>query len=168
MFAFKKEYKPLILSGRKTQTVRIWKRCWLREGQVVNSPYLGKLRIESVTELKLSDLTQEDARLDGFETKAQMLDALRRIYKGRQTGDAKCYRVRFKYLGKPERKGRPQASRESRPRKPQAPAATGQGKQAASKRASKPPARSTSKKRKPGKSSGRKAPRRQQTLFPPF
>ncbi len=168
MFAFKKEYKPLILSGRKTQTVRIWKRCWLREGQVVNSPYLGKLRIESVTELKLSDLTQEDARLDGFETKAQMLDALRRIYKGRQTGDAKCYRVRFKYLGKPERKGRPQATRESRPRKPEAPAAEGQRKQSSVKKHPKPATDTRKAKRKPGKSPGRKAPRRQQTFFPPF
>ena len=63
LFSFKKEYKPLIVSGRKTQTVRIWKKCWLRRGQIVKSPYLGNLRIDEVTQLKLGDLTQEDVRL---------------------------------------------------------------------------------------------------------
>lgn len=168
LFAFKKEYKPLILSGQKTQTIRIWKRCWLREGQVVNSPHLGKLRIESITELKLSDLTQKDARLDGFATKAQMLDAIRKIYKDSHTGDARCYRVRFKYLGKPEHKARPQAKKEPPPRKSKLPSAEKRRKQAASKRTSKTSAGSKHGKRKPKESPGGKASRKQQTLFPPF
>ena len=168
LFVFKKEYKPLIISGQKTQTIRIWKRCWLREGQIVNSPHLGKLRIESIKELKLSDLTQKDARLDGFESKAQMLDAIRKIYKDSHTGDARCYRVRFKYLGKTERKTASQAKKEPPPRKSKPPSAGKRRRQAASKRTSKTPAGRAKGKRKPKESPGRKAPRKQQTLFPPF
>ncbi len=96
---FKKEYKPLIREGRKTQTVRVWKKCRLRVGMVVFSPGLGRLRIDDIAEMKLSELTYKDAKQDGFNSKAQFLKAIRKLYK---IGDAKgtmCFRIRFKFLG---------------------------------------------------------------------
>ena len=176
LFAFKKEYKPLIVSGRKTQTVRIWKprrgyvksgsAAYLRAGQVVKSPGLGRLRIDEVVELKLNQLTREDARLDGFKSKAEMLATIRKIYKLKQTDNPTCYRVRFKYLGDDKvRDGSRSASR-IQPTKPNTPGMAKSGgpkkripKSAGTKKSTRRKAQLPTTGQKPGK---------QETLFPPF
>jgi hypothetical protein len=165
LFTFKKEYKPLIVSGRKTQTVRIWKRCWLRQGQVVKSPCLGRLRIDEVTQLKLGDLTQEDARRDGFNTKAQLLEALKRIYNLKNAEGAMCYRVRFKYLGDSETKDKAPGKGGARPGKTKRVETASKG-----RRKSKPAARVVKKstKRKAQSRTSKTKPGKQETLFPPF
>lgn len=173
LFAFKKKYKPLIISGRKTQTVRVWRfrkgsnkrgyPAWLREGSVVKSPGLGRLRIEEVVELRLNELTREDAHLDGFKSKAEMLAAIRKIYKLKQTDNPKCYRIRFNYLGEAKDAPGAQEAARTRLRKQKSPQA--------------PPGRSRTPRRKPpeapsklkeGKAQRPSKRRRQERLFPPF
>ena len=99
LFSFSKKFRPLILSGDKTQTIRIWKKCWLREGSVVLSPGLGRLKIQEITELGLAELTNEDALRDGFKDRQALFDVLRKIYRFSHVGAIRCYRIRFKYMG---------------------------------------------------------------------
>ena len=166
LFVFKKEYKPLIVSGRKTQTVRMWKRCWLKEGQIVKSPGLGMLRIDQVARLKLSELTQKDARLDGFATKKQMLEALRKIYNLKNIEGVSCYRVRFKYLGRAEPDTPPDGAPLAAQR--DAVSAARSAGPVRRKKKQKPPADGKDAKRKQKEFSGKTKPAKQENLFPPF
>jgi uncharacterized protein YqfB (UPF0267 family) len=166
LFTFKKEYKPLIISGRKTQTVRVWKKCTLREGRVIKSPGLGRLRIDEIAQIKLKDLTEEDARLDGFDSRAEMLSVLKKIYKLKQTDNPTCYRVRFKYLGEDgagKKTHQPVRipSGKSKNRK------TTHG-ETNRKKTPTPGATRKNKRNSRNKSTGSKNHSRQETLFPPF
>ena len=174
LFAFKKEYRPLIISGRKTQTIRIWKprkgstrsgsTALLREGQVVKSPGLGMLKIEEVAELRLNSLTREDARLDGFRTRAELLEVIRKIYKLTLADNPICCRIRFKYLGKTVSNIEPEKKTKSR-------AAPKQAKKVKGKQRAKPQVKDKPAKRKRFKSASKTKQEkntRQETLFPPF
>jgi hypothetical protein len=83
MLLFKKKFLESIRTGDKTQTVRLWKYRRMRPGQRSYIPGAGYIRVHAVDEVELADLTDEDARLDGFES----ADALRAGYR--------AYRVRF-------------------------------------------------------------------------
>ena len=181
LFAFKKEYRPLIISGRKAQTIRVWKprkgsvksgsSFWLREGQVVKSPGLGMLRIDEVVELRLNSLTREDARLDGFKTRAELLRIIRKIYKLTLVDNPICCRVRFKYLGKTENERAPHAGKKSPAARPKAQDTRKQVKKTAGKQRAKPQTKDKPARRRRPKSASetkRKKNTRQQTLFPPF
>ncbi len=73
MLLFKKKFLEAIRTGEKTQTVRLWKyRPHASRTTQLYSRH-GYIRVHSVDEVELSDLTDEDARLDGFDS----ADALR-------------------------------------------------------------------------------------------
>jgi hypothetical protein len=177
LFVFKKEYKALIRSGRKTQTVRVWKprkgsgksgyATYLKAGKIIKSPGLGRLRIDEIVELKLSDLTQEDARLDGFKSREEMLAAIRKIYKLKQSDDSMCYRIRFKYLGEAESTPKTEGKNQKQPKYPNSRNTASKRRQAMQKNRSKAAPGGKRTKDRPGNVP---KPRRskQENLFPPF
>lgn len=79
---FKKKYLERVLRGEKTTTIRrgivtpskdhVYLTC---DGQV-----LGEARISSLRFVKIRDLTDADAKRDGFESRDELLKALREIY----------------------------------------------------------------------------------------
>ena len=102
MLLMKKVFFDAIRSGRKTTTLRYWRHQRVRPGQVHTMPGLGKVRIESVEVVDLSSLTGAEADDDGFCSRADLLEALERMYpalaKGGEPG-RRAYRVRFTHLG---------------------------------------------------------------------
>lgn len=71
---FDENFVEPILEGRKTATRRAWKHCNMKldSVQTLMSGYskfriFGKAKIESVSKQKLSEMTEEDARKEGFE-----------------------------------------------------------------------------------------------------
>ncbi len=80
MLLMKKIFFDVIRRGGKTTTLRYWRGRRLRAGQVHTVPGLGKVRIESVRPVELSELTDADAAADGFETLAQLTETLAAIY----------------------------------------------------------------------------------------
>ena len=71
---FEKRFKPLILSGEKTRTYRFGKKRW-NEGAVhqAKTDYsagscFAHLLITSVRNVAIADLTEEDAKADGFNS----------------------------------------------------------------------------------------------------
>ncbi len=80
MLLMKKQFFDAIRSGRKTTTVRLWKRQMARAGEVHTMPGLGKIRIDDVRKATLAELTDADAVADGFESAADLIAALREIY----------------------------------------------------------------------------------------
>lgn len=84
MIIFKKKYLDLVRQGRKTMTVRCWKKDHnLKSGDIVAaSNYRDSfpIRIVSVEFIKCQDLNEEHAKADGFETLKDLREALEKIY----------------------------------------------------------------------------------------
>ena len=76
MLLMKKAFFDAIRSGRKATTVRFWKHQMVRAGEVHTMPGLGKVRIDDVRKIALSELTDDDAVADGFESAAELIAAL--------------------------------------------------------------------------------------------
>ncbi len=80
---FDEEYVDLILSGRKKSTIRKGiKSC--EAGKVVyltaSSRPFAKARITKAVVKRVRELSEEDARRDGFNSREELLEALKRIY----------------------------------------------------------------------------------------
>lgn len=95
MLLFKKKFIEAIRQGQKTQTVRLWKYKRMKPGQRSYIPGVGYIRITEVDQVAIDDLTDEDARLDGFETADLLRAELKNIYAEKLAGGYQAYRVRF-------------------------------------------------------------------------
>jgi hypothetical protein len=98
MLLFKKKFIELIRRGEKTQTVRIWPYRKYREGQRSYIPGIGYIQILAVDAIPLQDLTEADAELDGFATRAALLEEIERLYPAGLANGQQSYRVRFRVL----------------------------------------------------------------------
>jgi uncharacterized protein YqfB (UPF0267 family) len=103
MLLFKKKFLGAIRSGQKTQTIRLWKYRRMRSGQRSYSPGAGYIRITAVEAVALEDLTDEDARLDGFETADQLRAEIAQLYPSQLAAGHQAYRVEFQLLPNEER-----------------------------------------------------------------
>ncbi|RLF86800.1 ASCH domain-containing protein [Thermococci archaeon] len=81
---FDGKYKDLLLSGKKRATIRVGK-VNLKSGDEVlihsGGYVIGKAKIRKVEKKRVSELTEEDAIMDGFKNKEELLDALKEHYK---------------------------------------------------------------------------------------
>lgn len=98
---FKKEYGRSIILGRKTLTIRLHSS--IRKGDVVDvrvgSVHVGRAVIEDVTTKKISELTDADARDDGFKSREDLLNELSKIYgKHRIRDETEVKLIRFRLL----------------------------------------------------------------------
>lgn len=99
---FRDEYIPLILIGRKRATIRLNKKNY-RVGDIVylvaqnTGRIFGKARIIDIKQKKLSELSDEDAKLDGFRDKHVLIEALESIY-GELSEDTNVYIIEFKVI----------------------------------------------------------------------
>jgi len=59
-------------------------------------PGLGRIRVTAFEPVRLADLTEEDAVLDGFASRAALLEELRSLY-GERLESIPCFRIRFFY-----------------------------------------------------------------------
>jgi len=96
MILLKKKFLDLVRCGVKRQTVRVWPKRRLRAGQKEYIPGLGAIRITAFEPVSPADLTEEDARLDGFASREALLAELRSLY-GDRLDDVPCFRIRFTY-----------------------------------------------------------------------
>ena len=86
--------------GAKTTTLRYWRRRRVRPGSLHAVPHLGRIRVESVEQVRLADLTEQHARADGFQTLGDLQEALATIYgQDPMTDGRQLYLVRFTFLG---------------------------------------------------------------------
>ncbi len=98
MLLFKKKFLDAIRAGSKTQTVRLWKWRMMKPGQRSYIPGAGYIRIEAVDEVALRDLTDDDARLDGFPTAAALRHEIEQLYPQQLAAGHRAFRIRFTLL----------------------------------------------------------------------
>ncbi|MDI9646295.1 MAG: ASCH domain-containing protein [Archaeoglobales archaeon] len=81
---FDPDFVPLILSNKKKTTLRKGIKSYpvgqLVELTVENSKSFAVARIKKVVVKRLKEISDEDAKLDGFESKEDLVRTLRRIY----------------------------------------------------------------------------------------
>jgi hypothetical protein len=98
MLLFKKRFLPAIRQGEKSQTIRLWKWRRMRPGQRSYIPGAGYIRITAVDEVPLDQLTDEDARLDGFPNAEELRLEIDRLYPTQLAEGYRSYRIRFVLL----------------------------------------------------------------------
>ncbi|RLI79971.1 ASCH domain-containing protein [Archaeoglobales archaeon] len=98
---FKNRFKKKILNGEKTATLRLYTN--LKEGDLVyihcGGSIIGIAEIEEVVEKSINELSDEDARLDGFKDKEELLEELKKFYGLNGLPDRICV-VKFKLRSK--------------------------------------------------------------------
>jgi len=98
MLLFKKKFLPAIRRGEKTQTIRLWRWRMMRAEQRSYIPGAGYIRIDRVEQVRLEDLTDEDAIPDGFATADALRSEIQEIYADRIAAGYGAYRVVFQLL----------------------------------------------------------------------
>ncbi|MCD6323656.1 MAG: ASCH domain-containing protein [Desulfurococcales archaeon] len=96
---FKKEFAVGIASGSKTSTIRLSSN--LRAGDevelIAGGIRLGMARIESVEVKKVRELTDDDARRDGFSSRDELVETLKRLYRSKGLNEGTEVKlIRFK------------------------------------------------------------------------
>ncbi|RLE74663.1 MAG: ASCH domain-containing protein [Thermoprotei archaeon] len=97
--SFKGEYVDKILRGVKRATVRLGIVTPRRRELVIygDGRAVGKVAVESVKYVRVRELTDRDALLDGFSSKRELLSALERHYPGISPDDWVTV-IRFRLL----------------------------------------------------------------------
>ncbi len=95
MLLFKKKFLAAIRSGEKTQTIRLWKHRMMRSGQRSYIPGIGRIRIDLVEQVRLEDLTDNDAIPDGFPTADALREEILSIYGDKLAEGCQTFRVVF-------------------------------------------------------------------------
>jgi hypothetical protein len=98
MLLFKKKFLAAIRAGEKTQTIRLWKHRRMRAGQRSYIPGIGYIRITAVEEVQLDQLTDADARPDGFCTADALRGELTTLYPTQLAAGYKAYRIVFEQM----------------------------------------------------------------------
>ena len=98
MLLFKRRFLPAIREGHKTQTIRLWKHRRMKSGQRSYIPGVGHIRITAVDRIELDQLTDEDAKPDGFDTAEALHAELARLYPKQIAEGYQAYRIRFGLL----------------------------------------------------------------------
>lgn len=93
---FKRKFIAAIASGEKTTTLRRWKSRRVKAGTRAFVPGFGWLSILSCDRIHLKDLTEADARADGFPSLKALLATLAQIYPNRATDGRHWFRVVFR------------------------------------------------------------------------
>ncbi len=86
MMLFKPEHVPMVLDGTKTETRRIWKRQRAKVGSIhlaktkmLSKDYFARLRILSVHQEPLLNISEEGAKAEGYSSREGYLEAFYRI-----------------------------------------------------------------------------------------
>jgi len=108
----------LILQGKKTQTRRIWKRIKVKKGgiykikrHIFSKKHYGLIQVTDIRKEKLGNITEEDAKKEGYGSVAEFKKVWEEIY-GRWNPEQEVYVIEFKLLdGNPPLKERRQESK---------------------------------------------------------
>jgi len=91
---FKRRYAKALIEGKKTLTIRKWTN--LKEGDEVlvhsGGKIIGKARILSVQKKHISEITDEEARLDGFRDAEELRREIEKM-----GYDGEVYLIHFEF-----------------------------------------------------------------------
>jgi len=93
---FKKEYKEILLSGRKMTTIRM--NTDLKPGDIVEliagGESCGYAKVKNIIRKRVSELSRKDAVRDGFKSVKELFKTLKKYY-NELTPDSYVYIISF-------------------------------------------------------------------------
>lgn len=102
---FKPEHVPMILSGRKTETRRDWKRPMVRVGGVYkcklklfSKDCFTKIKVVALWLEELGEITQESIYAEGYDSLSEIKDVWERI-NGEWNPELLVWVVKFRLEG---------------------------------------------------------------------
>ena len=105
MVLFKPYHIPLIQDGTKTQSRRMWAEARVKEGslqqvktKIFTKEHHGYIKVNKVYQQHLLDMTEEDAKEEGYDSKDEYLDEFRTIYPDAPVNPL-VFVVEFEYVG---------------------------------------------------------------------
>lgn len=104
MLLFKKKFLDAIRRGEKTQTVRLWKFSRMKGGQRSYIPGVGYIRIMAVDAVRLDELTDTDAVLDGFASADLLRREIEQLYPDQLAAGYQAFRIRFRLAPEEQKK----------------------------------------------------------------
>ena len=116
MLLFKKKFLEAIRSGEKTQTIRLWPYRRMRPGQRSYIPGAGYIEVGAVDEVTLLELTDEDARPDGFASADALRAEIALLYQDQLSAGHHAFRICFRLLPPEQQALAKAAKREARVR----------------------------------------------------
>jgi hypothetical protein len=70
----KKEFLALVLSGKKTQTIRAWRKCSLQPGSKIKINFSISGEVIKIKEKYFDEIIEEEAKKDGFHSLKNLKD----------------------------------------------------------------------------------------------
>jgi len=98
MLLIKKIFFDAIRKGQKTTTLRFWRREMVKPNSVHNVRGLGRVKVETIEKVQMSDLSDEDAHKDGLDDLKALRKALDDIYPGDKREGRSLYRLTFTFI----------------------------------------------------------------------
>ena len=100
---FKKPFWAGLIGGTITITFRRWEKAHVKVGGRYRCHPIGVLEVESVERVRLSDISEVDARRAGFEDRAALLAHLEGDGRGALDGETEIWRVALHHGGDGDR-----------------------------------------------------------------
>lgn len=93
----KKEFIPHVISGKKTQTIRT--KTILKKDDSFTINFKNPIcKVIAIKQKLLKDITESEARLDGFESKPALVKKLKEIYSPSQIKKSFLFLIKFKVI----------------------------------------------------------------------
>ncbi|MBD3400328.1 MAG: hypothetical protein GF399_08350 [Candidatus Coatesbacteria bacterium] len=100
---FPAEDRAGIRAGRITVVFRQWSKPKVTAGKVYDAPYLGRIKIRSVSVIPLGEVTAADARAAGAASLFDFFEKFRSRFPDCDLDTTQVVRIRFRYLGKSDK-----------------------------------------------------------------
>ena len=96
-----------VRNGRITVAFRQWNEPQVDPGQVYEDPELGIIKVLDVSSVRLRRVSASDARAAGADTLFDFFERFRNHNPDCNLDDAQVFRVRFQYVGGPQKTPKP-------------------------------------------------------------
>ena len=103
MLLFKKPFHEGLVAGTIRLTFRRWEKPHVRAGGRYRCHPIGVLQVDSIVRARVADITSEDARLAGFESRELLIEFMRSGPSGDLDEKSEVFRIELHHGGDGDR-----------------------------------------------------------------
>ncbi len=103
MLLFQKRFHAGLVSGAVRLTFRQWNKPLVKPGGRYRVHPIGVVEVDAVAQVALGSIGDDDARLAGFESRAEMLEFMKPVAKTKLTAATQIFRVELRHAGDGDR-----------------------------------------------------------------
>lgn len=103
MLLFQKRFHSGLVSGGVSLTFRAWEKPRVKVGGRYRVHPIGVVEVDEVQWVQLGDISDDDARLSGFESRAELLEYMTPVLKAPPTDTTRVLKIRLHHGGDGDR-----------------------------------------------------------------